>query len=647
MCGVAGFVELGSVPTERLLGVGRAMAAAIAHRGPDDEGVWFHEALGVLLAHRRLSIVDLSPEGRQPMQSASGRYVAAFNGEIYNFNELRAEVERSGAAPRWRGHSDTEVMLAVCDMWGIDKALRLANGMFAIAIVDLAARQLVLARDRLGEKPLYYGWQGNSFVFGSELKALARHPSFQPRVDSDAVTQYVRFGYVPAPRSIYVDIRKLPPGCSLSLSLGAGRVSPHVQAYWTAPIPQAVEVGDEEEATDRLDALLRRAVALRMHADVPLGAFLSGGIDSSTIVALAQAQSNRPVRTFSMGFRERALDESKHASAIAGAVGTQHTNLLVTAADALAVIDRLPQIYDEPFADSSQIPTFLLAKLTRASVTVALSGDGGDELFGGYNRHFQAQRLASFGALMPGALRAWGARALATIPGRRWDRMLSFAPQSTAVLLGGDRLTKLASVLAGGGALQIYKQLVSQWKNPLQLRPGRVEHPTLLDDAALADRILSPVSWMMYMDQLTYLPDDILVKVDRASMAVALETRVPFLDPDVVAFAASLPLHLKIRGGVGKWLLRRVLYRYLDPGLFRRPKQGFAIPLADWLRGALRDWAEDLLSAEALAETGLAQPAEVQDAWRRHLSGRENLQSGLWVLLMYQQWHRHARPLAA
>lgn len=620
------------------------MADAIAHRGPDDQGVWVDNSTATVLAHRRLAIVDLSSQGHQPMTSASGRYVLVFNGEVYNFGELRARLERERQVRAWRGHSDTEVLLAAFDEWGIERSLELVNGMFALAVVDRDARALLLARDRFGEKPLYYGWQGDAFLFASELKALRRHPSFRGELDRDAVAQYLRFGYVPAPRSIYAGIAKLEPGQWLSLQLDAAQSRPKIASYWTPPLPLPRSTMDEHEAVEALDTVLRKAVRMRMEADVALGAFLSGGIDSSTIVALAQAQSAQPVRTFSIGFHDRSLDESMHGRAIARALGTQHTEMFVGPADALAIVPQLATMYDEPFDDSSQIPTHLLAKLTRQHVTVALSGDGGDELFGGYNRYLYGRRLASIRSIVPRELRNLGAALVTSLHARGWDRLLSAAPSGAAVLLSGGRLSKLAGALTADDSYGLYRKLVSRWSEPQSLLPHASEHHTLLDDLELRERIASPIQWMMYMDQRTYLPDDILTKVDRATMACALEVRVPFLDPDVASFAATLPIDYKIRGNTGKWLLRRVLYRYLDPRLFRRPKQGFAVPLAHWLRGPLREWAEDLLSSESLRDTLAFEPAQVRARWSAHLSGRENHDQALWTMLMYQTWHRQYRP---
>lgn len=642
MCGIAGFLDRTGSDREQRRAIGIRMENAISHRGPDDSGVWADDGSGLVLAHRRLSIVDLSPEGHQPMTSAMGRYITVYNGEIYNYPELRTEVEKHGLATPWRGHSDTEVMLACFEAWGIEETLKRANGMFAIAVVDRQERRLWLARDRLGEKPLYYGWQGDSFLFGSELKALVAHPAFGRRLDARALPLYARFQYVPAPYSIWDGIAKLPQASYVTLSLDGTPAMPEPREYWKLPLPSEPAQADPRALEDELDALLRDAIRIRMHADVPLGAFLSGGIDSSTIVALAQAQSSRPVRTYSIGFREGDHDESAHARAVAQRLGTDHTELFVTAADALAVVPLLPAMYDEPFSDSSQIPTYLLAKLTRQHVTVSLSGDGGDELFGGYNRYFLGRQLLNFQRHTPRPLRRLAQKTLAAIPGANWDRILSLAPLSARVLLGGDRLAKLARVVDCPDGMALYKNLVSQWLDVDALMPGYREPLTLLDDRGLAERAPSWNAWMMYIDQRTYMPDDILVKVDRATMAVALEARVPFLDPRVVEFAERVPLALKMGASKGKLLLRRVLYRYLPAQIFERPKQGFAVPLAAWLRGPLRDWAEDLLSESAL-RGGPFDVRTVRDAWQAHQSGRQTLHYAVWAILMYQSWARHYR----
>lgn len=639
MCGIAGLIERTGQPSAELAQRARKMAEVIAHRGPDDQGIWVEPGMGMALAHRRLSIIDLSPLGHQPMTSASGRYVIVFNGEIYNYRDLRSQLQSAGLAPRWRSESDTEVLLAGCDAWGIEETLRKANGMFALAIADLSRRSLVLARDRMGEKPLYYGWQGDSFLFGSELKALDKHPAFLRQIEPRAVALYYRFGYVPAPWSIYRDIRKLPPAHYIEITDRESRSGVETPIrYWNLPAPTGGASLTQQDATEHLDSLLRDAVRIRMRSDVPLGAFLSGGVDSTTIVALMQAQSSQPIRSFSIGFRERDHDESMHARAVAGVLGTSHTELRVTPADALSVVPQLPDLYDEPFADSSQIPTYLLAKLTRMHVTVALSGDGGDELFGGYHRYLQGRRLLTMYRFAPRSARSLLGRALRAVPAASLDRVLQFAPTHMAALLGGGRLSKLADTIDCEGAQDLYKRLVSQWHVPTQAGVDVDEPSTVIDDPATMASMRSSIGWMMYLDQQTYLPDDILVKVDRATMSVGLEARVPFLDHRVVEFAASLPEHLKVRDSVGKWLLRQVLYRYVDARRFARPKQGFAIPLADWLRGPLRDWAEQMLSAEALARSGFLDVRFVRAAWDAHISGKRNLQHPLWVILMFQAW---------
>jgi len=646
MCGIVGFVTppgAGSIAHSKALGL--SMARAIEHRGPDDADVWSDDGLGVTLAHRRLSIVDLSVEGRQPMTSASGRYVIAFNGEIYNYPELRAELEQSGKAPAWRGHSDTEVFLAACDAWGVAGATRRANGMFAMAIVDLAEKRLLLTRDRMGEKPLYYGWQGAHFLFGSELKALRVHPGFRNQLDAQVLPSYIRFGYVPSPFTIYAGIHKLPAGSVLNVSLRRGARTQEVVPYWEVPLPSSGDELQPAEAIDQLHTLLRDAVKIRMHSDVPLGAFLSGGVDSSTIVALMQAQSARPIRTYSIGFREKSHDEAGFARAVAKVLATDHTELYVTSADALAVVPHLADIYDEPFADSSQIPTYLLAKLTRQHVTVALSGDGGDELFGGYMRYVQGRTLLRMYDVIPHSWRQACAYALNACAGPRWDRLASLGPRRVRALVSSDRLSKLAEVFALGNYRDLYRRLVSQWSDPSLVVPSVPQAPSLLDDEGVAANIKSPLAWMMYIDKRTYLPDDILVKIDRASMAVALEARVPFLDHRLVEFAARLPLAQKLRDGQGKWLLRQVLYKYIDRRLIDRPKQGFGVPIEQWLRGPLREWAEDLLSHESLAASGMLDPAPIRRAWLEHVNGQRNLHYPLWVILMFQAWLRSAAPV--
>lgn len=646
MCGISGFFDSNNgYSADESVAIVTRMSDAIAHRGPDDSGSWVDSSLGVALGHRRLSIIDVSVEGRQPMVSPSGRFVIVFNGEIYNHLEIRSDLEASGDAPAWRGHSDTEILLAACDSWGIESALSRANGMFALALLDRTELTLTLARDRMGEKPLYYGWQRDVFLFGSELKALRAHPKFMNRLDPRALPGYFRFGYVPAPLSIYAGISKLQPGYMFRVPLRGGPRPSTPEAYWVLPLPKERDQLDAAEAAERLEHLLRDAIKMRMHSDVALGAFLSGGIDSSTVVALMQSQSGKRVCTYSIGFREQLFDETPNARLIAKVLGTDHTELYVTPGDALRVVPILPDIYDEPFADSSQIPTYLLAKLTRKHVTVALSGDGGDELFGGYVRYIQGDAVLRLQRFAPLSMRRALGRMLTTVVAPAWDRFGSTILRSFGTAVTGDRLLKLAEVVGLDGVREVYGRLVSQWPDPAEIVRACHVTQTLLDDEAIASRIPLPISWMMYMDQLTYLPDDILVKVDRASMAVALEARVPLLDHRLVEFASSLPVNLKLVKRTGKWLLRKVLYKYVDRRLVDRPKQGFGIPVAEWLRGPLREWADELLSEPMLGSSGLLNIAPIRRAWVSHLSRRRNYHYPLWVVLMFQAWYARARPV--
>lgn len=657
MCGLSGFFMSAGLAANAD-SVARRMADAITHRGPDDAGVWIDEAAGIALAHRRLSILDLSPAGHQPMASSSGRYVIAFNGEIYNHLDLRAELAKvgsdetprsqspGGAARFWRGHSDTETLLAAFEAWGIEATLKKCVGMFALALWDRETRSLTLARDRLGEKPLYYGWQGEAFLFGSELKALRAHPAFRGEIDRDALALYLRHNYVPAPYSIYRGIAKLPPGSWLTLAADAPvGASPAPSFYWRAR--DAAEAGvrsdlDDASAVNALDALLRHAIGGQMVADVPLGAFLSGGVDSSAVVALMQAQSQRPVQTFTIGFHETGYNEAEHAHAVAAHLGTEHTELYVTAEQAMAVIPRLPSLYDEPFADSSQIPTFLVSELARRHVTVSLSGDGGDELFGGYNRYLWASRIWRSLGWAPRPLRAALAGVLTTLPPAAWNGVFSglsvFLPQHWRYANPGDKLHKLAGILAVRSPEEIYLALVSHWQQPTSVVIGATEPATVLTDPAQWADVPDFESRMMYLDQMTYLPGDILTKVDRAAMGVSLETRVPLIDHRVVEFAWQLPLSMKIRDGQTKWLLRQVLYRHVPRELIERPKMGFGIPLDAWLRGPLRDWAEALLDESRLRQEGYFHPGPIRQKWTEHLSGQRNWAYHLWNVLMFQAW---------
>jgi len=593
MCGITG--QLGGNQGQGLEQTVRRMADTLLHRGPDDGGVWMDEAAGIALGHRRLSILDLSPAGHQPMASASGRFVIAFNGEIYNHLELRRDLEnipsphplsqRARGVVSWRGHSDTETLLACFEAWGIEKTLGNAVGMFAIALWDRETRTLTLARDRMGEKPLYYGWQGDTFLFGSELKALKAHPAFRADIDRGALALLLRHNYVPAPYSIYEGIYKLPPGTWLQMRPDQRDAEP--VAYWS--LGEVAErgvanpfAGSDEDAVDALERHLGAAVRGQMVADVPLGALLSGGLDSSMIAALMQAGSSRPVRTFTIGFDEREYDEATHARAVAKHLGTDHTELRLSGADALALVPQMPSMYDEPFADSSQLPTHLVMKLARQHVTVALSGDAGDELFGGYNRYFLAPKVWQRVGWMPLPVRRALGAGLLALPSGAMNRLAGPA----GIALPGDKAHKLGRRLREMRSIDdLYVSLVSEWPNAAGMVVGGHMPPNLLDARERWPRLDDPVARMMALDGLTYLPDDILVKVDRAAMAVSLETRAPFLDRDVIGFAWSLPMHMKIRNGQGKWLLRRLLDRHVPRELVERPKMGFGIPLDAWLRG--------------------------------------------------------------
>lgn len=658
MCGLVGFLQATGFASDQACAVARQMGARLAHRGPDDGGVWVDDEVGIALAHRRLSILDLSPAGHQPMVSPSGRYVIVFNGEIYNHLKIRRELTDFfpssqnggscgllGEGKYWRGHSDTETLLAGFDTLGIEATVKKSIGMFAFAVWDKHNRTLTLGRDRLGEKPLYYGWQGDTFLFGSELKALKAHPSFRAEIDRNALALLMRHNYIPAPYSIYQGIAKLQPGCLLTISLN--QRGPRVTPYWQGK--QVVEAGlarpftgSASEAVDALERLLKDAVGQQMVADVPLGAFLSGGVDSSTVVALMQAQSSRPVRTFSIGFHEDRYNEAQHAKTVARHLGTDHTEWYVTPQDALDVIPRLSSLYDEPFADSSQIPTFLVSQMARQHVTVSLSGDAGDELFGGYNRYVLGQRLWGKLSLLPPWLRQRLSNLITGISPHAWNRLLnplqSFFPPGLAQANIGDRLHKGAGVMAAKNPAELYCLLVSHWSHPEQLVVGASEPLTALIDSTRQVKTDHFIHQMMALDMLSYLPDDILVKVDRAAMAVSLETRVPFLDHRVVEFAWRLPLNYKLRDGGGKWALRQVLYKYVPRELIERPKMGFGVPIDAWLRGPLRDWAEALLDESRLRHEGYFNPEPIRQKWGEHLSGKRNWQYHLWDVLMFQAW---------
>ena len=641
MCGIAGVLDVRGALNGGGGRIVAAMAETLAHRGPDDSGVWEDRDAGVALGFRRLAILDLSPTGRQPMRSADGRFTIVFNGEIYNYRELRAELVGLGHA--FRGSSDTEVILAACSQWGPEAAVPRLWGMFAIALWDTRERTLLLARDRVGKKPLYLAHWNGGLLFASELKALRAVPGFPAEVDRDALALYARFGYFPAPWTVYRNVRKLRPGW---LAVFGPDGEPRERPYWDAAAVVEQAMADrrplsDEDAVAELDTLLRDAVGRRMIADVPLGAFLSGGIDSSTVVALMQAQSTRPVKTFSIGFREEGFNEAEHAALVARHLGTEHTELYVTPGEARNVIPRLPEMYDEPFADPSQIPTYLVSALAREHVTVALSGDGGDELFGGYNRYLWAQAIwrklrmvRPLGGAIGAALRVPSAGA--------WDALNGVAspllPRRFCVAGLGDKVHKVSRVLGAGDPDVLYMGLVSLWTDTPRVVLGSRDAATALSDPRVRSAIPRFEERMMFFDLVTYLPDDILAKVDRASMAVSLEARCPLLDHRVVEWAWRLPPAMRIRKGRSKWLLRKVLDRYIPPGLVERPKMGFGVPIDAWLRGPLRGWAEELLAERRLREEGFFEPGPVREAWTAHLSGRRNDQYRLWVVLMFQAW---------
>ena len=638
MCGFSGFISQ-SLPRELGLEILSAMADELQHRGPDGSGVWIAQDAEVGFAHRRLSVIDTGKGGHQPMLSRSGRFVLVFNGEIYNYKALKAEMQASGTC--FETNSDTEVLLASLETWGVEKGLKKLTGMFAFALWDKSKKKLVLARDRFGEKPLYFGWQGRSFLFGSTINSLKKHRDWCGEIDRESVSLLSRLNYIPDPKSIYKDIKKLSPGTWLELSLRDGIWHEKIGIYWSALTAATIArnspfQGTYKDALRSLEDTMRTILEGQMSSDVPLGAFLSGGIDSSAIVALLQSQVTRPVRTFTIGFKNEEYDESASAEAVAKHLGTEHTTCKLSEIDVLELISELPKMYDEPFADASQLPTALVSKITRKDVTVALSGDGGDEVFGGYNRYIWGPRIAKTFNLFPSFARKVIGSSLRSLPPTAWNRLFSFFLSSSRPRHIGDKLHKLGALCSSNDKEVLYRGMVEFWSDGLPCYSQQDIRQEAYADIWGAD--FEFVEQMMLSDTISYLPDDIMVKVDRAAMAFGLETRAPFLDHRLFELAWSLPVSYRFEGSRSKSLLRDLLYKYVPKEVVDRPKSGFALPIGDYLRGPLRDWSESLLTKERLEVEGYFDHKKVRNAWEQHLSGRYNRQYDLWSVLMFQNW---------
>jgi asparagine synthase (glutamine-hydrolysing) len=642
MCGIAGFWDFrAEIPDSRLRDFCGQMSDAIVHRGPDAGGCWVDEKVGLGLAHRRLSIIDLSSGAQQPMISNNNNLVIVFNGEIYNYLELKSELQSLGVV--FRTTSDTEVLLEACAAWGVEEASSKCNGMFAFALWDKSLRRLWLVRDHMGIKPLYFSLQNGVLFFASELKALRGHPGFDARLDEAAAASMLRFGYVSGEHAIYQDVKRLTPGSMLSISAFSDT---EIRPFWQfddmakTAVKSRASVSDLD-AVNGLEELLRDSVRRQMLSDVPLGVLLSGGVDSSIVAALAQEASSKPIKSFAIGFDEAEYNEAHHAAEVASHLGTDHTELYVNPEQAIHLLPQMPELYDEPFGDNSQIPTYLVSALTREHVTVALSGDGGDELFGGYGRYFHGRDLLSKATQIPPFLCDAFVKTNRLLPSNVLDKLTGRLPSRIKINHLGSKLNKAAQFLEQKDPLKLYRMLMSHWGDMEGCRAGEIERHGIWWDRQLIKAIPDPIERMQYIDTLCYMQEDILTKVDRASMAVSLESRVPLLDHRVVSYAWSLAPHQKVRGDIGKWALKEVLYRFVPREIVDRPKMGFGVPVGTWLRGPLREWAEDLLSEDRLNETGLLDAQLVLRRWKEHLAGDLNWQYSLWPVLMFEAWRRH------